>query len=153
MGCFSGCLMSSASDQKLFCGVCSAFKCSFNEFVGEKVVSLSYSSAILAPSPSFFYIIFYSVSLCNSLVKSMGFYCCCCWHFKEFLCTISCHLQIDSFISSLPNWSPFISFPSLVAMARTFPIPCWIKVVGVSIVFLLLIWEEIPLAFHSWVWC
>ena len=41
MICFSGCLMSSASIQKLFCGVCSAFKCSFNEFVGEKVVSPS----------------------------------------------------------------------------------------------------------------
>ena len=41
--------MSSASAQKLFCGVCSAFRCSFDEFVGEKVVSLSYYSAILAP--------------------------------------------------------------------------------------------------------
>ena len=50
MGCFSGHLMSSASGQKLFCEVCSAFKCSFSEFVGEKVVSLSYSSAILALS-------------------------------------------------------------------------------------------------------
>ena len=49
MGCFSGLLMSSASDQKLFCEVCSALNCSFDEFVGEKVVSLSYSSAILAP--------------------------------------------------------------------------------------------------------
>ena len=49
MGCFSGCLMSSASIQKLFCGIYSAFKCSFDEFVGEKVFSLSYSSAILAP--------------------------------------------------------------------------------------------------------
>ena len=38
-----------ASDQKLFCELCSAFSCSFDEFVGEKVVSLSYSSAILAP--------------------------------------------------------------------------------------------------------
>ena len=47
MGCFSGCLVSSASIQKLFCGICSAFKCSFDEFVGEKVVSLSYSSTIL----------------------------------------------------------------------------------------------------------
>ena len=27
------------SDQKLFCGVCSAFNCSFDEFVGVKVVS------------------------------------------------------------------------------------------------------------------
>ena len=49
MGCFSGCLMSSANIQKLFCGIYSAFKCSFDEFVGEKVFSPSYSSAILAP--------------------------------------------------------------------------------------------------------
>ena len=49
MSCFSGCLMSSASIQKLFCGIYSAFKCSFNEFLGEKVVSPSYSSAILGP--------------------------------------------------------------------------------------------------------
>ena len=49
MGCFSGHLMSSASNQKFFCEVCSAFNCSFDEFVGEKVVSLSYSSTILAP--------------------------------------------------------------------------------------------------------
>ena len=47
MGCFSGCLMSSASIQKLFCGIYSAFKCSFDEFVEEKVVSPSYSSTIL----------------------------------------------------------------------------------------------------------
>ena len=40
-GCFSGCLMSSASIQKLFCGIYSVFKCSFDEFVGEKVVSPS----------------------------------------------------------------------------------------------------------------
>ena len=51
MGCFSGCLMSSASVQKLFCGIFSVFKCSFDEFVGEKVVSPSYSSAILGPPP------------------------------------------------------------------------------------------------------
>ena len=41
--------MTSARDQKLFCEVCSAFVYSFDEFVGEKVVSLSYSSTILAP--------------------------------------------------------------------------------------------------------
>ena len=38
--------MSSASIQKLFCGFYSAFKCSLDEFVGEKVVSPSYSSTI-----------------------------------------------------------------------------------------------------------
>ena len=49
MICFSGCLMSSASIQKLFCGIYSVLKCSFDEFVREKVVSLSYSSANLGP--------------------------------------------------------------------------------------------------------
>ena len=56
MGCLSGCLMSSASFQKLFCGICSAF-------VGEKVVSPSYSSAILGPAPHlkyFYHKIFFS---------------------------------------------------------------------------------------------
>ena len=53
LGCFSGCLMSSTGIQKLFCGICLAFKCSFDEFVGEKVFSPSYSSAILAPPPHF----------------------------------------------------------------------------------------------------
>jgi len=43
--------MSSACIQKLFCGFYSAFKCSFDKFVGEKVVSLFYSSTILGPPP------------------------------------------------------------------------------------------------------
>ena len=47
MGCFSRYLMSSVGIRKLFCGIYSAFKCSFDEFVGEKVVSPSYSSTIL----------------------------------------------------------------------------------------------------------
>ena len=49
MGCFSGRLMSAASDQKLFCKLCSPFCCSFDEFVEEKVISPSYSSTILTP--------------------------------------------------------------------------------------------------------
>ena len=47
IGCLSGYLESSTSVQKLLCGSCSSFKWSFDEFVGEKVVSLLYSSAIL----------------------------------------------------------------------------------------------------------
>ena len=58
MGCFSGCLMSSASIQKLFCGIYSTFKCSFGGFVGEKVISVSYSSTILGPPILFQYLIF-----------------------------------------------------------------------------------------------
>ena len=46
LGCFSGCLMSSTGIQKLFCGIYLAFKCSFDEFVGDKVFSPSYSSTI-----------------------------------------------------------------------------------------------------------
>ena len=34
------------SIQKFFCRIYSVIKCSFDEYVGEKVVSLSYSSAI-----------------------------------------------------------------------------------------------------------
>ena len=55
MGCFSGCLMSFAGIQKLFCGIYSAFKYSFDDFVGEKVVSPSYSSTILGPPPYCFF--------------------------------------------------------------------------------------------------
>ena len=57
LGCFSGCLRSSAGIQELFCGIYSTFKCSFDEFVGEKVFSPSYSSVILAP-PWMFYLSF-----------------------------------------------------------------------------------------------
>ena len=64
-GCFSGCLMSSASIQNLFCGICSAFKCSFDEFVGEKVVSPSYSSAMLGLPPlSSFLMNLFSYAVC-----------------------------------------------------------------------------------------
>ena len=49
LGCFSGCLVSSANIQKLFCGSCSTFKWSFGKFMGEKVVFLSYSAAIFTP--------------------------------------------------------------------------------------------------------
>ena len=43
--------VSSTSIQKLFCGICSVFKWSFDEFVGKKEVSPSYSSAILGLPP------------------------------------------------------------------------------------------------------
>ena len=51
MGCFAGCLMSSAGIQKLFYGIYSVFKCSFDEFVWEKMISPSYSSTILGLPP------------------------------------------------------------------------------------------------------
>ena len=72
MICFSRCLMSSASIQKSFGGVCSALKCSFDEFVREKVVSPSYSSAILGPPPTKFLILpqyFFSRTFSYSLIS------------------------------------------------------------------------------------
>ena len=68
MGCFSGCLMSSAGIQKLFSGIYSAFKCSFDEFVGEKVVSPPYSSAILGPCPHY---AFRSLNAAAAAAKSL----------------------------------------------------------------------------------
>ena len=47
LGCLFGCLVFSANVEKLFCGSCSAFKWTFDEFVGDKVVSPSYSSTVL----------------------------------------------------------------------------------------------------------
>ena len=74
MGCLSGCLLSSASIQRLFCGICSVFICSFDEFVGEKVVSLSYFSTILGPLPVFCILISqtYNYFICLScLIRSL----------------------------------------------------------------------------------
>ena len=62
-GCLSGCLVFSASIQRLFCGSCSAIKWSFDEFVGEKMVSLSYSSTILGPPPEFHIVLTYPLFL------------------------------------------------------------------------------------------
>ena len=66
MGCLSGCLVSSARVQKLFCGICSAFKWSFDEFVGEKVVSPSYSSP--------FWTALYAVFLIMAILTGMRWY-------------------------------------------------------------------------------
>ena len=68
MGHFSGCLMSSAGSQKLFCGIYSVFKCSFDGFVGEKVISPSYSSTILGPPPQIVFLetLFHYCSKCSS---------------------------------------------------------------------------------------
>ena len=71
LGCFSGCLMSSASIHKLFCGIYSVFKCSFDEFLGEKVVSPSYSSTILG-LPSIQILKFCSSSMKNATGDLIG---------------------------------------------------------------------------------
>ena len=71
MVCFSGCLMSSASLQKLFCEVCSALKCSFEEFVREKVVFPSYSSAIFLNVLHHFLTLILCLKISLTIVENM----------------------------------------------------------------------------------
>ena len=61
LGCLSGCLVSSATVQKLFWGSCSTFKWSFVEFVGEKEISPSYPSTILGLPMLIFNLISFSL--------------------------------------------------------------------------------------------
>ena len=101
MGCLSGCLMSSASIQNLFCGICSAFKCSFNEFVGGKVVSPSYSSTILGPP----HLVFINLSL--KACKEFGSFN---HKLPQFPCLASCSKTILSYFTQTPV-SRFSSVP------------------------------------------
>ena len=50
VSCLLGSLRSSASIQKVFCRSCSTCRCISDVFVGRKVISTSYCSAILKPS-------------------------------------------------------------------------------------------------------
>ena len=119
MGYLSGCLVSSVSIQKLFCGICSEFKWSFDEFVGEKVVSPSYSSAILGPPHT----------LCNLKrnTKPSGF-----WIFyrgsnfiqSKLFEVISCF-----YLYSLAKWS------DLVFYAHMFAFICLLFIISMNFLF------------------
>ena len=119
MGCFSGCLMSSAGFQKLFCGIYLAFKCSFDEFVAEKVVSLSYSSAILAPPYSSNLSLFLNVLIYLSLFLAVLCLCCCTGAFSsgcklkllQLLQLLSCNTAV-SLVEHRPGCRPFSSWGS-----------------------------------------
>ena len=64
MDCFSGRLMSAASDQKLFCKLYSPLCCSFNEFVEEKVITRPIPPpSWLRPSPYLFIFALISIAL------------------------------------------------------------------------------------------
>ena len=107
MGCFSGCLMSAASDQKLFCELCSPFNCSFHEFVGEKVVSPSIPplywllllSLILNNLIVFYKLYFnkYSIIL-NFVSMCLKFYVNN-YNFYQFILIV--HISLDTFLFEL----------------------------------------------------
>ena len=75
------------------------------------LISLSYFSLLVNRNASNFYVLILSpATLLNSLISSSNF----------FLCTVSCHLKtVESFTSSFLIQNPFISFSSLIAVART----------------------------------
>ena len=103
MGCFSGRLMSAASDQKLFCKLCSLFCCSFDEFE-EKVISPTYSSAILTPPLLSFSFLPFTSLLCSDICKASSDNHFAFFHFFFFrmvLFTTSCAVLQTSAHSSL----------------------------------------------------
>ena len=119
MCCLSGCLVSSTSVQKLFCGIYSAFKWSFNEFVGEKVVSPSYSSPILRPPLCVFFLI--SSASVRSFIEPISVL------YWAHLC-MKCSLGISDFfeeISSLSHSIVFIYFFALIAEEGFLISPCY----------------------------
>ena len=127
LGCFSGCLISSAGIQKLFCGIYSAFKCSFDEFVGEKVFSPSYSSAILAPP----YILFTNLNTCfccsvielSLTVQSHGPQQVrpSCASLTLGVCPSSCPLSQWRHPTISFSYCPFLFLPSIFPIIRVFP--------------------------------
>ena len=106
MVCFSGCLMSSASLQKLFCGVCSALKCSFEEFVREKVVFPSYFSAILGPPPTFVFLYKFKNQLLTLHKNSI-------WNFIRVALALYVNFYIFTMWLSLNPWTWISSVQSL----------------------------------------
>ena len=130
MGCFSGRLMSAASDQKLFCKLCSQFCCSFDEFVEEKVISPSYSSAILTPPVIYFRKGAYTRN--RVIVQSLS----CVWLWDPMSCSIlgfPVHHHLLEFAQTHVHWAddatqashpvtPFFSCSHSFPASGSFPV-------------------------------
>ena len=81
------------------------------------LISLSYLLLLVYRNiRDFCVLILYPVSLLNSLISSSSFLVVP----LGFLCMVSSHLQRDSFTSLFLIWIPFVSFSSLIDLARTF---------------------------------
>ena len=66
----------------------------------------------------------------------------------EFSMYSICHLQIVSFTSSFLIWIPFISFSSLIAVARTSKTMLTVVVKVGTLVFFLILEEMISVFYH-----
>ena len=91
------------------------------------LISLSdFSLLLYRNARDFCLLIFYPATLLNSLISSRNFLVI---SLGFSMYRIICKQW--GFISSFPNWIPFISFSSLIAMARTSKV-CWIIVVSMG---------------------
>ena len=90
----------------------------FVAMVNEIVSSISlsdFSLLVCRNSRDFCVLTLYPVTLLNSLISLVGFVCVC-------VCVCVCVVlsaNSESFTYSFPIWIPFISFSSLISMART----------------------------------